>query len=180
MDSLIPITYNDTKVINRFEEGLLELVTFINSLFKGITRLPLFFAWFIGIILLVTLGTLYTILMYLPLLFARKKIKQNLNELIQDIDSMDQRTAMKLHLAIEEYRSRIDVAVKKGGVFFVMLPITHELKKLSVHIRKAEVKLSHKAYPKRDLTKDQECELVGMFGEWKEGWIDEKMSVYND
>jgi hypothetical protein len=169
MDSLIPITYNDTKVINRFEEGLLELVTFINSLFKGITRLPLFFAWFIGIILLVTLGTLYTILMYLPLLFARKKIKQNLNELIQDIDSMDQRTAMKLHLAIEEYRSRIDVAVKKGGVFFVMLPITHELKKLS-----------HKAYPKRDLTKDQECELVGMFGEWKEGWIDEKMSVYND
>ena len=170
------ITYNDNRVINPIEEILLNFTYAVVSIFKPISRLPLFISWILGMILLVTLGFLYTIIFYLPLLASRKKINSDVKALIKNIDRFSESEAMELHIEFESLRKRMDKIVHKGNHFFVFTPIMHEIRKTSAQIKNAEETLFVKAYPdyENPLTKEQSEELYGLMRSWRE---DEKTNM---
>jgi len=174
-------SYNDNKVVSPLEEFLYHFTSDIVTVFRQIKHLPMILAWTLGLVLLMTIGLIFTILFYVPVLVARKQTQSVIKNLLKDIKSLDERSAMKLHLEIEEVRIRLDMVVNKGDSFFIFLPIIHEFKKTADFYRNAEVELFKAAYPnyEKQLTADQESEVKEIFQGWQEDWADEKMDVYN-
>ena len=170
------ITYDHNKLINPLEEILINSTDGVISIFKPIYRVPLFISWIIGMILLITIGLLYTIVFYLPLLYARKKTKKEIGILLETIGELNDAEAVETHLAIEDLRKLLEKIVENGGSFFVFVPIIHEIKKTLSYVKKAETLLFQKAYPEYDapLTKEQEKELSNIFTGWRE---DEKENM---
>lgn len=175
------ITYNH-KIINPFEEVIVYITNGVFSLFRQVSRLPLIIGWVLGLALLITIGTIFTIVFYLPLLLSRRQIKSEMKSIINGIDQLDQRSAMELHSLIEECRIFFDKTDIGGRGFYVFLPLTHEIRKTSNHFKQAELALFKKAYPdfEKPLTSQEEQELISTFKGWKEDWADEKMNIYND
>ncbi len=170
------ITYDHNKLINPLEEILINSTYGVISIFKPISRVPLFISWIIGMILLITIGLLYTIVFYLPLLYSRKKTKKEIGILVETIGELNDAEAVETHLAIEDLRKLLEKIVENGGSFFVFVPIIHEIKKTLSYVKNAETILFQKAYPEYDapLTKEQEKELSNIFTGWRE---DEKENM---
>ncbi|MEK6780732.1 MAG: hypothetical protein AABY93_03445 [Bacteroidota bacterium] len=174
-------TYAHNRVTNPVEELLVNFTYVVISVFRYIERLPTIVMWAVGLFLLITFGLIFTIVFYLPMLWARHSTKNQMNSLIASIDKMSERDAMELHAAVEPLRLRLEDILRNGTSFYVFKPIMNELRKTSYEFLKAEEALFNKAYPNANvpLTKEQERELVTVFKSWKEDWEDEKMNVYN-
>lgn len=177
------IAHSYNRVINPLEEVALRLTYFVLSavlrVVKVSSRLPFLVSWLIGMLLLITVGFLYTLIIYIPLLVARKKTKSDAKKMIKNIDKISETEAMELHLDMESFRERLDNIVDRANRFFVFAPITFELKKTSNSIKKVEEALFMKAYPEQEnaLTESQTRELFDLMKGWRE---DEKanMEVY--
>lgn len=175
------IAYDDTRIVTPIEELILQIASAVFVTVKQITkRIPFFISYFLVLIVLVSFGTLYTLVFYFPLLAARKAIKKSIRTLLKQVDDIDTRRAMELHLQIESQRVFLERSVKKGRGFFVFLPITRELEKTASHFRMAESILFKKAYPGfgGPLHPHQGRQLTETFKDWEEDWADEEMDVY--
>ncbi len=151
------------------------------EVFKKVSRLPVLIGWVIGLVLLVTVGFLYTILFYIPLLLVRKRLKREVNTRIAVIPLLAQREAMLEHAHIEEARIGLEKAARIGREFFVFLPLVNEIRKSALTLHKLEVALFTKSYPdyKKPLTSEQTEKLFDSTLPWREDWEDKSMDVYN-
>ena len=64
------------------------------SAFKQIKGSQVLVAWIVGLILLVTVGLVYTVLFYVPLLLVRKRMKKEINSLLPNVPALGNRDAI--------------------------------------------------------------------------------------
>ena len=175
------IIYNRNNLINPLEEILLEITNSIVSIVKPIAKVPFVITWILGLVLLLTLGLGFTIIFYIPVLILRKQTKSEIRNMIGKIDQIPQREAMELLLKIDQIIEKLNKVTSNGNSFYVLLPIINEFKKTSGYFVEAAGKLQRIAYPnnEKQVTIDQEQQLIKIFSGWREDWMDEKMNVYN-
>lgn len=177
------ITYHHTKSpFDQIDTLAYNLAYGVFSGFKRVTRLPVLVAWVIGLVLLITFGLVYTVIFYLPLLWVRKRLKNQVATLIRKVPTLETREAMLLHADVESSRIWLEKSARIGAGFFVFVPLVHEIKKSANTLHKLEVALFLKTYPDHHapLTTDQAKELMAATENWRADWEDETMNVYND
>ncbi len=164
------------KVANPIEEFILDVTDSAFDFLKPLKRLPSLISWVLVLLISTFFGFIYTLVFYLPIMFARRKTDILLDSLIDDINDIAEQEAMDLHLDIESLRKRMSTILSKGSRFFAIDPIMQEMKKMEVKLLLAEKVLYLKAYPEneRPLTEDESKELYNLMSGWRE---DEKLNM---
>lgn len=130
------------------------------------TKLP----WIIALVPLFLLGLIYTSLLFVPVLLARKSVTRLTNALLQDMSFINQREAMLLHAEIEEIRMKLQKFLIRTRSFFIFYPIVNELTLTVREYHRAESALSNIAYPNsnKPLTENQYETYLKAFRNWKD------------
>ena len=175
-------TYIHTRGGDPIKEFLLDATTSLFVGIKEVAKLPVLVGWALGLILLTTIGLLYTILFYIPVLLARKTTRPKVQKILDNINQIPQRTAMEILLHTEQIRKKLDHAVEVGSGYFVFMPIIYEMRIGAKDLKEAEDALFKKAYPDfdREVSSSDKNQSKEIFRDWEEDWKDEKMDVYND
>jgi hypothetical protein len=126
--------------------------------------------WLIAFVLLTSIGFLYTVFLYFPLKYFRKYNSRKIDEVLLNMKSIDERSAMLLHSKIEELSDKLKYLIEKADDFFVFKPLNNEFLKVQIDLKRAERGLFDYLYPeyKKDLTKEEIAELIEAFRPWKE------------
>ena len=127
--------------------------------------------WIIALLLLVTVGLLYTLIFFIPLYFSRKANTLAVNKALGSLDELDDRDAMLYHSDIEQEVKKLTFLTKNTASFFVFKPLNNEFARILEDSKLLEVALFKQAYPSMDniLTSDQEAELIEAFKPWNQG-----------
>lgn len=176
------ISIHESKsVFDRVDTVAYTFVYKVFDWFKGISRLPLLFAWSIGLVLLITVGLVYTILFYVPLLLVRKRLKRDVMKRLGVVASLPEREAMLELAHIEEIRITLEKAVRTGREFFVFLPLVQEIRKSVAILGKLEIALLARIHPesRKPLTPDQAEKLFEATLPWRGDWENQSMKVYD-
>jgi hypothetical protein len=159
----LPYHHNKANIFVEAEKLAVDGLVWLVSIFS---RIP----WIFALLLVVTVGLAYTIVCYLPLVWLRRKNRSLLASLLEDLDNVEERDLMEFHLDLEDTVKKLRSVRAKGNSFFVFKPLNSELAKLLDDTNRAERIVFDRLYPDYDkeLTKEQESELIEAFKPWKE------------
>ncbi|MCZ8020198.1 MAG: hypothetical protein O9302_03205 [Cyclobacteriaceae bacterium] len=159
-----------TKVESEITTFHTNILDFADKLSK---YLPTLLFWIIGLVLLFTLGLVYTIVMTTIMFSLRIAVKRKLNEALKEIDGLDEPKAIENHLKIERTIKLIDDSLVSSKNFFMFLILNREFEKLANDLRVIERALFAKAYPNyhQELSPEQQEELRTLMQSWREDEI---------